>query len=87
MVFPIKQIAINQLKNLTEQQDHLSFHYSNQCITSFTLISHWENQSPSHSNFSDQAIFVNYCASHNPLIDASKNRDQGRAAAYQYQAR
>ena len=35
MTFPIKQIAINQFKNLTEQQDHLSFHYSNQCITSF----------------------------------------------------
>jgi len=26
-------------KNLTEQQDHLSFHYSNQCITSFSNLS------------------------------------------------
>jgi len=37
MTFPIKQIAINQFKNLTEQQDHLFLsQLSNRCITSFT---------------------------------------------------
>ena len=39
MTFPIKQIAINQFKHHTEQQDRQSFHNSNQCITSFSDIS------------------------------------------------
>ena len=50
MEFPIKQIAINQLKQHTEQQDHQSFHnYPIKPISSFTSISGQGNEEPRHA--------------------------------------